>query len=1283
MFEFAILGPLEVRMDGRLVPVRGARQRALLALLLLHAHEVVSSDRLIEELWGPEARADTAVLRVRVSQLRKALRPASADTLLETRAPGYRLRIDPDRIDAGRFARLAAQAARALNADPDRAASAAGEALALWRGPPLAEFAYEPFAQTAIGRLEELRLVTLEKRIEAELVLGLAGELVGELRALVAEQPLRERFRAQLMLALYRAGRQAEALEAYQQTRQVLVEELGLEPGPELQELHRAVLAQDPSLRGPARTTTAGLTPASTTAPLGEGRHESRKTVTVLYCDVIESETLGEHIDTEVLRRVMERCFEASAKVVRGYGGTVGEFIGGAVTAVFGIPTAHEDDALRAVRAAVELRRAFAELNDRLSAEWKVRLTPRLGLNTGEVVAADDAVWQAFSAGDAVNTAARLQQAARPGEVLLGDATWRLVSGAAQAELVSVPTPGEGVPMPAWRLLGFDEAAPAIPRRFDTPFVGRATELAQLRSAYERTCRERAPCLFTVFGEAGIGKTRLAEEARLQLLPEARVLVGRCLPYGEGVTFAPLREVVQQAVGDEPVEALAVALTAEPDGKRVADVVNGLLGVAHAAVMLEEGFWGVRRLCESLARLRPLVLVFEDVHWAEATMLDLIESVADAREAELLLLCLARHELLERRPSWGGGKLNAVTVALEPLAETDAGRLADWLIGDPDAPSAVRAQVVEAAEGNPLFIEQLVAMLADRGSSNAEQLLPATIAALLAARLELLGPAERMLLEYASVLGDRLSASALARLAPSDVQATLTQHLQALVRKDLLRAARLADGSDGYRFRHVLVREAAYRRLPKEERAVLHERYADWLESAPGVGAVGGRDELLGYHLERAYTYRVELMAEDAQARGLAERASTHLSAAAAEAFARTDFRAVDQLLRRATSLMMGDDPRRPALLYDRGTALQTLGRQDEAGAVLADALEAARAAGDERSAWRARVDRALFGSSDPSSYDRHRAARFVHDALGAFERLHDERGLARAWLLAASIEADRGRTGRMQAAVEHVLHHARKSGVYREEAWGLWWLAHAILVGPIPAALGIARCEELLRGRDELRVGDVGVLGTLALLQAMQGDFDHGRELIRRGRELMENLGHYAPLGQTMVWRAQLELLAGDAEAAEAALREAEEILEHPESDWELAVLFARARLAQGHADEAAKLAHQASNCVPAESRPAQAGWRSLLAAARAAQGEGEEAVALASEAVRLLRATDLLSARADTLVDLAGALAANGRSAEAAGATGRALALYARKGNLVAARRASAVTDVVTGRA
>ena len=717
--EFRILGPLEVLDDGRALDLGGAKQRATLAVLALHANRVVAHEQLIEALWDEEP-PETArkALQVYVSQLRKVL----GRERLETKPRGYLLRLDPDELDLTRFELL-------------RDGGKPEQALELWRGEPLADFADQRFAEPEIARLEELRLACLEQRIERDLADGRHAELVGELDALVNEHPLREHLRAQLMLALYRAGRQAEALEAYQAARTALVEGLGIEPGPALRELHQRILTQDSALDLPAAMpppARAARPPApSAQAPAPQPAGATRKTVTVLFCDLTGSTELGEPLDPESLRGLMTRWYAAMREPVERHSGTLEKFIGDALMAVFGVPQVHEDDALRAVRAAVEMHERLARLNEELAAEGRPLLQIRIGITSGEVITSDDAT--AVVTGAAVTTAKRLQEAAAPGEILIGDATRQLVENAAELEPVDpVQAKGKKKPVAAWRVIGTIEGAEPFARRLDTPLVDRADELALLHDELAEAERGRTCRLVTVYGAAGIGKSRLAAELVAQVAGRAAVVSARCLPYGDGITFLPLTELVRSAGGEQAVMA---TLAAENDGTLIADRVRGALGTAAAPSSSEETFWAIRRLLETLARARALVVCLEDVHWAEPTFLDLLEYVAGwSRDAPILLLCLARPDLLDERPRWGGA-----AVTLEPLTALESGELLDQLATEWPLTAEAREPIAEAAEGNPLFLEQMVAMLSDGSAAE----LPPTIQALLAARLDRLLPLER------------------------------------------------------------------------------------------------------------------------------------------------------------------------------------------------------------------------------------------------------------------------------------------------------------------------------------------------------------------------------------------------------------------------------------------------------------------------------------------------------------------------------------------------------------
>ncbi len=498
-----------------------------MAVLLLRANEIVSSDRLINELWEGEPPPTAAkMIQNGVSQLRKLIEP----DVLVTRSPGYLLVVQPDELDAHRFQRTVEEARADLGAgESAQAAAALREADGLWRGLALADCADIPYARAEAARLEELRSAAIEDRIEAELELGRHADLVAELEALVAQYPLRERLRAQLMVALYRSGRQAEALRVYHETREFLVEELGLEPGRALQRLERAVLAHDPALELPRDG-------APEPARDAVSPRETRKTVSVVAADVL---SLGGPHDPEALRRPMSRAVETVTGVLERHGARTEASAAGGVIGIFGVPTVHEDDALRAVRAASEARDALLELRHELEHDGDIAIALRSGVNTGDVVAGTAA--RTLVAGDAVNVAARLQQAADPGEILLDEQTERLVRDAVRTERVdpdALRATGRGS---AWRLLELAPEAPGYLRRLETPLVGRVDELEQLQQCFERAVEERAAKLFTVLGPAGIGKTRLARELVGSVGERATVLQGHCpvLRRGDHVLAPP------------------------------------------------------------------------------------------------------------------------------------------------------------------------------------------------------------------------------------------------------------------------------------------------------------------------------------------------------------------------------------------------------------------------------------------------------------------------------------------------------------------------------------------------------------------------------------------------------------------------------------------------------------------------------------------------------------------------------------------------------------------------
>ncbi len=1287
--RFGILGPLEVADEGgRKLELGGRRQRAVLAILLLHPNEVVSSDRLVEDLWSGGAPASAvSSLQAHVSRLRRAL---GAERRIVTVGGGYLVRVAPGELDRDRFEQLVEEGGAAVLAEGWELASAKlRDALGLWRGAPLSEFQYESFAQAEIARLEEVRLGAVEQRVEAELALGREGVVIGELEGLVREHPYRERLWGQLMLALYRTGRQAEALAAYGKARSVLVEELGIEPSSELRGLHEAVLGQDRSLlrpgagverakpermdggdgaasplaeeAPPAREDTGETTAA---APVGEAEspRRARKVVTALFCDVTGSTSLGEQLDPEVLRGVLGRYFAEIRGVIERHGGTVEKFIGDAVMAVFGIPRVHEDDALRAVRAAAEIRERLPAV----AAEVGVELRFRMGVNTGLVLMAEG---EHLVVGDAVNVAARLERAAAPGEILIGEETRRLVRDAVVVEEVEpLELRGKAQRVAACRLVSVDPAAPGFARHLDVPLVGREDELRLLREVWDRARRESGCYLFTLLGMAGVGKSRLVGELLAGITDHATVLQGRCLPYGEGITFWPL------------VEALTAV------GERAARVLEQLRsgGVATR----EELFWEVRRLLEALAAERPVVLHIDDLQWAEPTLLDLLDHVADlSRGAPILVLCTARPELLEDRPGWGGGKLNAVTLLLEPLAAAECEALLDRLGNglDPDA----RARVIAASQGNPLFLEEMAALARERGTVE----VPPTIQALLAARLERLPDPEREVLERGAVEGEVFHRLAVRALADDGLAAEVDRHLAALVRKELIRPhpPTLA-GDEAFRFRHLLIRDAAYDTLPKSRRAELHERFAAWLEHTAGT-RLPEFEEIVGYHLELAYRYARLLRGADADSLALAARASRCLESAGRRAMRRNDLPAAIGLLERASTLPADDDPLRATLLVDLAAAQIEAGKLTKAKSVLVQAGQLAAIRHDACASAHVEVQRQFLQLEEGTGQGTNEAKRVVESVLPVFEGAGDHLGLSRALRLRAYLCWIEARAATAARAWEEAAEHARLAGAEHERIELLTWVASSLFFGPTPVDQAITTCEQIRAEVSADAAAEAATLHPLAGLHAMAGRFALARELLTTSRDLLEDID---PTLNSAVShpRAIVEMLAGDPAAAEAYLRADSETLDEMKDEALLSTALlsttdafrARALLEQERDDEAEHYTRLSERRAATSDLVTQIIWRSVRARVLARRGSIDQAEQLARQAVDLAKQTDFLNLKGDALLDLAHILHRAGRLELARARGAEALRCYQQKGNSVAAARAGSLLtrlsdDVSTG--
>src|SRR4051794_15255686 len=1203
--EFRVLGPLAVVEDGRTIPLDRQRLRALLAYLLLHANEVVSTDRLIDAVWGPEpAKTASASLQNYVSRLRKAI---GAD-LLVSEPGGYLLRVDPERFDLARFERVTAEA---RGARPRERSEKLRAALALWRGRALDDVAFEPFARDELGRLEELRLSALEHCIEAELELG-SAELVGELEQLVEENPLRERFRAQLMLSLYRSGRQAEALEAYQQARHALMDELGLEPSEDLRALQQAILQQDPSLHEAASRAVE--------------RSPDRRNVTVLFCDLVDSTRLAAELDPEVYRQFMSGYFAAVRASITRHGGTLEKFIGDAVMAVFGVPALHEDDALRAVRAAVEVQDALRALE----------VSARIGVSTGEVHVLSDPGTDLHVSGAVASLASQLEGRAPAGGVLLADETYRLVRDAVRVEAVG----------DAWRLEEVVTDAPAYARRLDAPLVGRQEELGRLRDAYSNAVTDKHCRVVTIVGEAGIGKTRLARELVAGLRAEARVLVGRCVSYGDGATYLPIAEAIRSAAGESSLVAIRALLEGEDDADVVAQRVAELVGIAESPAAPGEAFWAVRRFLEALARKGPVLLALDDIHWAEPTLLDLVEYLGEWAEGPILLLCLARGDLLEARPGWGGPTSTGFLVELDPLPELMLGTFVEQLAGEPV--DELQQRIVEHAGGNPLFAEQMLALAKEAPDLTFGEP-PATVEALLASRLDRLDPQELAVLRRAAVVGRRFSRAELGDLSPGD---EVDRRLASLTERGLVDFVR-----DVFRFHHVLVRDVAYRGIPKADRAAFHEL------AGRGSDRREGADEIVGYHFEQAYRYVTELGKSDVHASKLALAASERLGRAGIRAWKRADAPAAVNLLSRTLELTPGDG----SIECELALALNVRGERAQARKLLMEIDERS----DENVALRARIELAFLQSlTEPD-----RAADLLKVATAAIpmlEQAGDDRALGRAWFSIAHV---RGGFYCEYAALEQAAERMKEC--YARTGWSssgaVDLLGIALYFGPKPVDEAVARLEEL-------RAGHAGDLATeanssmwLGGLEAMRGNFDVARAHVERARKTFLDLGlTTAAVDSCGRAVALIELPAGFPEVAEEALREACALVQELNQTAVLATRAAELAAAlyeQGRYDEATDWTRLARESAGNDDLDAALTRQPVEAKLLAWRGELGAAESLARATLKLVSRTDALNRQAEALMALGEILERRGSKREAEENIARALTLYERKGNSVAA--------------
>ncbi len=995
-----------------------------------------------------------------------------------------------------------------------------------------------------------------------------------------------------------------------------------------LERLILELLAKRPEERPPsAGAVVAALAEmrAPPPAPATARRPDARRLVSVLVAR-------ADVDDPEALHGVFDRC----AEVLERHGGSVEHYLGDALVAMFGLDESHGDDALRAARAAVELRAETAEL--------------RLGLEMGEVFVARGPRGEPVATGSPISDAGRLAERATQGEILLGERILRLVAADA-----SIDDTGS--------LLTLQADQPALLRTPQTAFVGRERELAVLHEAFAAARRDRACRLVTVAGPPGIGKSRLAGEFLAAIRDRATVLAGRCLAYGEGTTYRAIADIVRGLGGDDPRRRIEELLAG--DDQAIRGILSAI-GLSGEPAQADETAWALRRLVARLASERPLVVAVEDVHWAEPALLDMLDHVvALTSDAPVLLVCLTRPELLQERPEWGATQPDRAVLILEALDDEQARELAERLGAKDLAP-----RIAQRAEGNPLFVEQLVAV--DAGDRDGE--LPTSIQAVLSARIDRLDAAERALLQRASVEGRTFHAGALAAGLPQRERDGLATGLAELARKELVESdqAEFA-GEEAYRFTHALIRDAAYAGVPKALRAELHVGTGEWLaqRSAP--------DEILGYHFEQACLLRAELGRSGERERLLAARAVSHLRAASTAALARVDPAAASALLERAIALSEPADAPRGALLSALGSSLYEAGRMTEATRVLDEAVERAE---DALMQARALVEREFVRLESATSVVAEDGRRVADAAMPVFERDGDEYGKCRVWSLRAQLAWTVGHIGVADDAWAAAADCARQAGAERELFDVLGWRATAAMLGPTPVDAAIRRCEGLRQLVGASPVAVIWMVNPLASLYAMKGEFESAERFLRDANAVRHELGHVE--ANLSHHEAFVRLLAGQPGLAEALLRAGAEQLAQLSDGRMLATtnaMLAQALYAQGEFDEAGELCRRAADGAASDDTVTQVMWRGVQAKILAAGGRCAEAETLAREGVALVEPTDMLSYRGDAMLDLSEVLVSGSRAAEAERALHTAIALYDMKGNAVAAARARALLDEPQG--
>ncbi len=879
--------------------------------------------------------------------------------------------------------------------------------------------------------------------------------------------------------------------------------------------------------------------------------------------------------------------------------------------------------------------------------------------------------------------------------MVLGDLTYRLARDRIEVEFMPpLELKGKAEPVPAYRLVSASgaAAAPSVDRG-GTPFVGREAEMGRLGGGLDEAISGRVARLVTVVGDAGVGKSRLIREFATATEDRARLVRGRCLPYGDGITFWPLAEVIRDAAGITSEDTPRIATrridrllerAATEDREAIVERVAAAINLSAAQFPVAELMWGGRRFLEALATDRPIVMLVDDLHWAEATFLDFLDQLVEAVEdASILILGSARHEISERHAEWAAAH-EPTLINLHPLSEADASRIVEELLGSLEG--SVRARIAAAAEGNPLYVEQIVSMLVETGAIErgidgwvardgaAHLQIPPTVQALVASRLDALRSEERAVVDPASVIGLSFPMDAVAELVDDELRPRLGADLDVLTSKQLVR--RLAEEDVIYRFGHQIIRDTAYGSLLKRARAALHERFVTWAER---VNKERGRElefeEILGFHLEQAYQYRTGLGINDVGAREVGERAAAKLSNAGRRALGRGDLSAAGSLLKRSVDLLPADSAFRLELLVDLGETYAQTGRFDDAASVLDDAIAQAQRAVDARLEVRARLERAQVDRFRGVEGAMAKASQAALAAIATLEPLGDDAGLARAWRTLVLVEVLQGRLARASEATQKVIRHAQAAGDTRIASRAAPGIAYILLHGPTPVAEAIPQCEELLASVAGDRKTEAVIDSTLSVLRAMAGDFEAARELYRRGQDMLEELGGGIDAASTSIDSHRVELLAGDLVAAELELRrDYDNLLAIEETFFRstISAQLAYVRWQAGDLEDAISLSQTAEMIGEADDAELGTLWRIARSLALAGRGESERARTLVDEAVALAKTTERPVLQAQALIALGQVHRLCGDAEDYAGPPLReALALFEAKGDDVSAAR------------